>query len=62
MPIETTRAAGLFSDRQSAQTALTKLHDSGFDMNKVSVVNKNSETGDISGASLNSKRPSKKQR
>ena len=55
MPIETTRAIGLFSDRQSAQTAMMQLRDSGFDMNRVSVVNKNAEAaGDMQGASVNS--------
>ena len=54
MPIQTTRAIGLFPDRQSAQTAMLQLRDSGFDMNKVSVVNKNTETGDMQGASVNS--------
>ncbi len=52
MPIEKTRAVGLFSDRQSAETALTQLKDSGFDMNKVSVVNKNTDMDNMaSGAS-----------
>ncbi len=50
MPIEVTRAVGLFADRRSAETALVKLRDSGFDMNKISVVNKNTESGDMKGA------------
>lgn len=53
MPVETTRAVGLFSDRQSAQTALTKLRDSGFDMNKISVVNKDTDTDNMQSAKAN---------
>jgi hypothetical protein len=51
MPIEKTRAIGLFSDHQSAEIALTQLRDSGFDMNRVSVVNKNTDTDNMAGAS-----------
>ncbi len=54
MPIEMQRAVGLFPDRQSAEAALTQLRDSGFDMDKVSVVNKESETGEMQGAAVNS--------
>ncbi len=53
MPTEMQRAVGLFSDRQDAEAALSKLRDSGFDMNQVSVVNKGSETGEMQGASVN---------
>ena len=53
MPIEMQRAVGLFSDRRDAEAALSKLRESGFDMNQVSVVNKGSETGDMQGASVN---------
>lgn len=51
MSIERTRAIGLFSDRQSAEAALTQLRDSGFDMNKISVVNKNTDTDNLQGTS-----------
>lgn len=53
MPIEKTRAIGLFPDRQSAETAMMQLRDSGFDMNKVSVVNKNTDTDNMTSASGN---------
>lgn len=53
MPTEMQRAVGLFSDRRDAEAALSKLRDSGFDMNQVSVVNKGSETGEMQGASVN---------
>ena len=53
MPTEMQRAVGLFSDRQDAEAALSKLRESGFDMNQVSVVNKGSETGEMQGASVN---------
>ena len=49
------RAIGLFHNRQDAESALMKLRDSGFDMDKVSVVNKNEETGNMQGASVNDK-------
>lgn len=53
MPTEMQRAVGLFSDRQDAEAALSKLRGSGFDMNQISVVNKGSETGEMQGASVN---------
>lgn len=53
MAIEMQRAAGLFNNRTQAETALMKLRDSGFDMNKVSVVNKGDETGNMQGATVN---------
>lgn len=52
MPIQTERAIGLFSSRSQAETAMTKLRDSGFDMDKVSVVNKGAESGDMKGATV----------
>lgn len=58
MPIETTRAVGLFSDRQSAQTALTQLRDSGFDMNKISVVNKDTNTENLQSTGVNADKDS----
>lgn len=51
----TKRAIGLFHSRQDAETALMKLRDSGFDMDKVSVVNKGKETGEMQGATVNDK-------
>lgn len=50
MPMQTERAIGLFSSRREAEQAMMKLRDSGFDMDKISVVNKGSETGDMQGA------------
>ena len=46
------RAIGLFHDRRDAESALMKLRDSGFDMDRVSVVNKNADTGDMQGATV----------
>lgn len=43
------RAVGLFSNRSEAEAALIELSKSGFDMDKVSVVNKNSDTEKIEG-------------
>lgn len=53
MPTEMKRAVGLFQDRRSAETAMKQLKDSGFDMNKVSIVHKGEETGNIHGANVN---------
>ena len=45
------RAIGLFSTRREAETALHKLRDAGFDMNKISVVAANADgTQDMAGA------------
>ena len=52
MTTVTKRAIGLFKTRQDAESAMKKLNDSGFDMNKVSVVNKNAKTGDMQGATV----------
>ena len=46
------RAIGLFHDRRDAESALMKLRDSGFDMDRVSVVNKDADTGDMQGATV----------
>ncbi|NJL44876.1 MAG: hypothetical protein HC922_02235 [Leptolyngbyaceae cyanobacterium SM2_3_12] len=44
------RAVGLFSSRQAAEAALSRLNDSGFDMNHISIVAKSGEgLQDISG-------------
>jgi len=43
------RAVGLFANRQDAETALSRLRDSGFNMDKVSVVARNSDTQDVAG-------------
>ncbi|MGC1306234.1 MAG: signal transduction histidine kinase (STHK), LytS [Phormidesmis sp.] len=53
MPVETKRAVGLFHSRQDAENALMKLRDSGFDMNRISVVNKDTDTSNMQGASVN---------
>ncbi len=53
MPMQTERAIGLFSSRREAEQAMMKLRDSGFDMNKISVVNKGGESGNMQGASVN---------
>lgn len=58
MPTEMQRAVGLFSNRQDAEAAMAKLRDSGFNMDKVSVVNKGSETGNMQGASVNAQNDS----
>ncbi|KPQ36431.1 MAG: hypothetical protein HLUCCA11_06100 [Phormidesmis priestleyi Ana] len=58
MPTEMQRAVGLFRNRQSAETALAQLRDSSFDMNKVSIVNKDSKTGEMQGAKVNADRDS----
>lgn len=52
MAMQTERAIGLFSSRNEAEAAMLKLRDSGFDMNKVSVVNKNADSGDMGGATV----------
>ena len=52
MTIATKRAIGLFKTRQDAEAALKKLNDSGFDMSKVSVVNKDAKAGDMQGATV----------
>ena len=49
----TKRAIGLFKSRQDAEAALLKLRDSGFDMDKVSVVNKDGDKGQMQGAAVN---------
>ncbi|MEM8505110.1 MAG: hypothetical protein AAF716_18385 [Cyanobacteria bacterium P01_D01_bin.1] len=54
MPIEKTHATVLFADRQSAETALMQLRDSGFDMSKVSAVNKNTDMDNVVSANTDS--------
>jgi hypothetical protein len=47
------RAVGLFSGRQDAENALYRLRDAGFNMDKVSVVAKNTGASDnIAGARI----------
>ncbi|MFB2768233.1 general stress protein [Pelatocladus sp. BLCC-F211] len=44
------RAVGVFSNRNAAEHALTELRDAGFNMNKISVIVKDSDrTGDVAG-------------
>ncbi|BAZ69656.1 MAG: general stress protein [Pelatocladus maniniholoensis HA4357-MV3] len=44
------RAVGVFSNRSAAEHALTELRDAGFNMNKISVIVKDSDrTGDVAG-------------
>lgn len=48
------RAVGTFSSRREAEAALNDLRDSGFNMDHVSVLGKNAETGDnLGGAQIN---------
>jgi hypothetical protein len=48
------RALGLFPTRQDAEAALRKLQESGFAMDQVSIIAKNSERGDrIAGVDVN---------
>lgn len=49
---ETTRAVGLFSNRRDAEAALHRLRDIGFDMNRVSVVTRHEEDGNIAEADV----------
>jgi hypothetical protein len=49
MATETTRAVGLFPSRQDAERALYRLRDTGFDMNKISVVARDETLGDEFG-------------
>lgn len=47
------RAVGVFSSRQEAEYALNELRDSGFNMDKISVVAKDSDRGDqLAGADV----------
>lgn len=59
MPIEMQRAVGLFPDRSTAEAALVQLRDSGFDMDRVSIVSKEAKTGEMQGAAVNSSEDSK---
>lgn len=52
MSTELKRAVGLFSDRQDAEAALVQLKDSGFDMDKVSVITKKPQTDEMQGATV----------
>ena len=54
MPIEMQRAIGLFPDHPTAEAALVQLRDSGFDMDKVSIVSKKAETDEMQGATVSS--------
>jgi hypothetical protein len=56
MPASLQRAVGLFETRRDAEAALAHLRDSGFDMNKVSVITKNPDTHNIQGAHVQSER------
>ncbi|MCX7595269.1 MAG: general stress protein, partial [Fischerella sp.] len=50
------RAVGTFPNLQNAEEALSKLKDSGFPMNRVSVLAKNTDRGDqIAGATVKDK-------
>lgn len=49
---ELRRAIGLFSSRQRAEAALSRLRDAGFNMDKVSVIAKNTDTSDMAGARI----------
>lgn len=53
MSTELQRAVGLFSSRSDAETALSELRESGFNMDKVSVVNENSDADKMQGATVN---------
>lgn len=46
------RAVGLFSKRQDAESALQRLRDNSFDMDRVSVVAKNANTDNVAGKSV----------
>ncbi|AGY58354.1 CsbD family protein [Gloeobacter kilaueensis] len=46
------RAIGTFPNRAQAEQALTRLRDSGFDMNDVSVISRHEDGGDIAGADV----------
>ncbi|CAN5800621.1 CsbD family protein [soil metagenome] len=59
MPPELHRAVGLFSSRRDAEAALMQLRDSGFNMDKVSVVNKNAEADSMHGAAVTSEKDNK---
>ncbi|NJN04630.1 MAG: hypothetical protein HC816_20315 [Leptolyngbyaceae cyanobacterium RM1_1_2] len=55
---ETQRAIGLFSDRTTAEAALTKLRDAGFNMDKISVVtdtDRANSAGSMAGTEVKSK-------
>ncbi len=43
------RAVGAFPNRNDIEYALRELRDAGFDMNKVSVIARNNDTGDVAG-------------
>ncbi|EAW35317.1 general stress protein [Lyngbya sp. PCC 8106] len=49
---ETTRAVGLFSNRRDAEAALHRLRDIGFNMDKVSVVTRHENDGNIAEANV----------
>lgn len=46
------RAVGTFSSRSQVELALSKLRDSGFNMDDVSVVSKNDDASSIAGAEV----------
>ncbi len=52
MTIQTERAIGLFHSRREAEAALLKLRDSGFNMDKISVVNKGADSATMQGATV----------
>ena len=51
---ELKRAVGTFATREDAENALRELQNAGFNMNRVSVVAKNPQQDNISGAAVSS--------
>ena len=47
-------AIGRFMTRENAESALVSLKEAGFDMDKVSVISKKDNTGDIAGVDVES--------
>nr|RNJ66642.1 MAG: histidine kinase [Leptolyngbya sp. IPPAS B-1204] len=52
------RAVGAFENRRDAERALTELRDSGFSMDRVSIIGKDSD-GNMAGVDVNTERGSK---
>ncbi|HEY9600530.1 MAG TPA: general stress protein, partial [Allocoleopsis sp.] len=46
------RAVGVFSHRRDVEAALRELRDSGFPMDKVSVITRDADREDIAGADV----------
>ena len=49
------RAVGVFNTRSEAEHALHELNDSGFPMNKISVIAKDDNQDDIAGVDVQDK-------